>query len=171
VRILAATNSDLEEKILNNNFRQDLYYRLNVIPIFLPPIRERKEDIPVLVELFIKKYSAKTDKVIRSISHEALMLCLNYPWPGNVREIENAIENAVVMCDSDALNVKDLPFHIRGQLNTEVPKINYDSMKDDAERKIIEDTLRITKGNKTKAAELLGISIRTMRYKSKKYSL
>lgn len=171
VRVIAATNSDLEKKIEAQHFRQDLYYRLNVIPIFLPPMRERKEDIPILIEHFIKKYVTRTDKVIKSISHEALMLCLNYPWPGNVREIENAIENAVVMCDSDSINVKDLPFHIKGQLITEVPKIDYDSMKDDAERKIIEDTLRITKGNKTKAAELLGISIRTMRYKSKKYSL
>ena len=109
VRILAATNKDLLKEVRNGNFREDLFYRLNVIPIFLPPLGERKNDIPILVEHFLKLFAVAKGKNIRGVSSEALRLLLDYPWPGNVRELENTIEHAVVLAKAGQVEVWDLP--------------------------------------------------------------
>jgi DNA-binding NtrC family response regulator len=177
-RVIAATNANLEEKIKDDQFREDLYYRLNVIPIFLPALKERPEDIGPLLEHFIKKFSHKNNKQIDGISPEALSICHEYHWPGNVRELENAIENAVVLADDSILKPEDLPFY----LNVKKQKIDfsiinaesgsdYRSQIDSAERMILVNALEETKGNKTHAANLLGFSIRTMRNKTRKYGL
>ena len=177
VRVIAATNANLEEKIKTDQFRDDLYYRLNVIPIFLPSLRERPEDIGPLLEYFIKKFSQKNKKNIEGISPEALTICHEYHWPGNVRELENAIENAVVLTDSIIIKPKDLPFYLNtkkqnidfSSLNDSV--IDYKSQMDSAEKMILINALKQTNGNKTHAANLLGFSIRTMRNKTRKYGL
>ncbi len=178
VRVIAATNANLEEKIQSDLFREDLYYRLNVIPIFLPSLKERPEDIGPLLEYFIKKFAHKNKKRIDGISPEALSICHDYHWPGNVRELENAIENAVVLADDNILKPEDLPFY----LNVKKQKLDFNLVNaesgsdyrgqiDSAERMILVNALKETNGNKTHAAKLLGFSIRTMRNKTRKYGI
>jgi two-component system NtrC family response regulator len=113
VRVITATHRDLEEAIKKGLFREDLYYRLNVISILLPPLRERKEDIPLLIDLFLQKYSNENQKSISDISQEARALLLRYPYPGNIRELENLIERAVVLCRGEMITTQDLPFHLK----------------------------------------------------------
>jgi len=178
VRVIAATNANLEEALENGRFREDLYYRLNVIPIFLPPLRERPEDIGPLVEHFIDKFSKKNNKEIKEISAEALSICLQYSWHGNVRELENAIENAVVLTDDTIIFPQDLPFYIKAQKQdsglpdlSEFAGLSYQAQIKYAEKIIISKALEETNGNRTYAAKKLGFSIRTMRNKIKKYGL
>lgn len=178
VRLITATNSDLEKAIREGRFREDLYYRLNVIPIFIPPLRERPEDIGPLIEHFIDKFSTKNNKKIEGITKEARDLCLAYSWPGNVRELENAFENAVVMTENNWLQPEDLPIYIKtlpgstkGVPREELESGNYREQLDYAEKMIIKKVLLEAKGNKTHAAQKLGFSIRTMRNKVKKYGL
>jgi len=178
LRVIAATNANLEEKIQADQFREDLYYRLNVIPIFLPSLKERPEDIGPLLEYFTKKFSHKNNKRIDGISPEALSICHEYHWPGNVRELENAIENAVVLADGNILMPEDLPFYLNvKKQKTDSPVVNiesgsgYRSQMESAERTIIINALKQTNGNKTHAARLLDFSIRTMRNKTRKYGL
>jgi two-component system response regulator AtoC len=178
VRLIAATNANLEEKIKADLFREDLYYRLNVIPIFLPSLKERPDDIGPLLEYFTRKFSLKNNKKIDGISPEALTICHEYHWPGNVRELENAIENAVVLADENILKPEDLPFYMNVkrqelkfiELNKEAGT-DYRSQMDYAEKMILINALKETKGNKTHAANLLGFSIRTMRNKTRKFGL
>jgi len=178
VRVIAATNTDLEKAIKEGRFREDLYYRLNVITIVVPPLRERKSDIPLLIDHFIEKYSKENNRKIDGITKEALDICLDFHWPGNVRELENAIENAVVMSEGTSITEKDLPSYLHA--TSLVPSIeindielngNFDSQMHQAERLIFERALKEAGGNRTKAAEKLGISLRTMRYKVRKYNL
>ncbi|MCP4723567.1 MAG: sigma-54-dependent Fis family transcriptional regulator, partial [bacterium] len=115
VRVIAATNSNLEKAINDSRFREDLYYRLNVIPIVIPPLRKRKSDISLLVDHFVKKYSAENGKADMVFSREAEGMLMDYDWPGNVRELENAVENAVVMCEGDMINVEDLPLYLKSR--------------------------------------------------------
>ena len=115
VRVITATHRDLEEAMKKGEFREDLYYRLNVISIPLPPLRERREDIPLLIDYFLKKYSKQNQKSISDISKEARTLLLHYPYPGNVRELENLIERAVVLCRGEIITTQDLPFHLTGR--------------------------------------------------------
>ncbi|MCP4726058.1 MAG: sigma-54-dependent Fis family transcriptional regulator, partial [bacterium] len=177
VRVIAATNSNLEKAINDGRFREDLYYRLNVIPIVIPPLRKRKSDISLLVDHFVKKYSAENGKTDLVFSREAEGMLMDYDWPGNVRELENAVENAVVMCEGDMINVEDLPLYLksRSKIATKVDLLDeewdYTKQIENSEKQIIEKALEKTNHNKTKAAELLGISLRTMRYKVKKYML
>ena len=178
MRVIAATNANLEEKIQADQFREDLYYRLNVIPIFLPSLKERPEDIGPLLEYFTKKFSHKNNKRIDGISPEALSICHEYHWPGNVRELENAIENAVVLADGNILMPEDLPFYLNvKKQKTDSPIMltesgsDYRNQMESAERMILVNALNETNGNKTHAASLLGFSIRTMRNKTKKYGL
>jgi transcriptional regulator with PAS, ATPase and Fis domain len=178
VRLITATNADLEEAIKAGRFREDLYYRLNVIPIMMPALRDRKEDIGPLVEHFLDKFAEKNSKKISGIDPEALNICLNYPWPGNVRELENAIENAVVLSDSEYIKAEDLPAYIKTTtIESDLPdfgdisSLNYREQLEYAEKIIIKKALEETKGNKTHAADRLGFSIRTMRNKVKKYDL
>jgi len=177
VRVIAATNANLEEKINDDQFREDLYYRLNVIPIFLPSLKERPEDIGPLLEHFIKKFSHKNNKQIDGISPEALSICHEYHWPGNVRELENAIENAVVLADGNIITPEDLPFYLNIKKKSDIslvqaePGSDYRNQIESAERMILVNALKQTNGNKTHAASLLGFSIRTMRNKTRKYGL
>lgn len=176
VRVIAATNRNLEEAIKKGTFREDLYYRLNVVTITLPPLRERKEDIPLLIEHFLKKYSAQNKKEVVGLSKEAHELLRQYDYPGNVRELENIIERAVVLCPGKIITVNELPLNIReynlaefyekDQQGRSLPK-----MLEDIERQMISKALKNNDGVQTRAAAELGISERVLRYKMKKYGL
>jgi DNA-binding NtrC family response regulator len=178
VRVIASTHKNLEQALKENLFREDLYYRLNVIPIFLPPLRERREDIPLLIQHFTNIYSEETNIPPKKISTEVIDICMQYDWFGNVRELEHAIENAVVMGEGDIILPEHLPFNVSSTA-TGGEKFGaisdsgdtYNEKMDLAEKIVIRDALKKTDGNRTKAAKLLGISLRTMRYKVKKYNL
>jgi transcriptional regulator with PAS, ATPase and Fis domain len=183
VRVITATNRDLEQALNNGAFREDLYYRLNVIPIFLPPLRERREDIPLLIDHFIKRYSKLNNKTMIGIAEDALELCEAYDWPGNVRELENAIENAIVLGEGETLLAEHLPvtlsmrktamegFAAESDDDFFPGGSSYREKMETAEKKILEEAIRQADGNKSEAAKQLGISLRTMRYKIQKYKL
>ena len=176
VRVIAATNRNLEEAIRKGTFREDLYYRLNVVTVSLPPLRARKEDIPLLVEHFLKKYNRENKKNVISLSKEARDLLVRYDYPGNVRELENIVERAVVLCRGDALTTQDLPLNLReGQAETVLERErgsqSLPGTLEEIERQLIVKALQRSGGVQTKAAEELGISERVLRYKMKKYSL
>jgi DNA-binding NtrC family response regulator len=180
VRLIAATNADLENKIAEKLFREDLYYRLNVIPVLIPPLRERIEDIGPLTDHFVNIYAAKDNRDIKGISDEALKLLMAYEWPGNARELENALENAVVMCEGNTITPKDLPAYLQGSRTASSPLLNivmeennlsYKEKIDACEKEIIRQALIETQNNKTQAAKKLGFTLRTLRNKVKKYSL
>ncbi len=177
VRVIAATNSNLEQKIQDNSFREDLYYRLNVIPIFIPPLRERKEDISPLVDYFIKKYAHKNNRKITGISKEVRNTFLDYDWPGNVRELENAIENAVVLSENEIIEISDLPpyltsFSKDATFSVSVKKeYSYKEQLELYEKQLIIKALEEEEWNKNKAAEKLGYTIRTLRNKLSKYNI
>lgn len=176
VRIIAATHRNLEEAMAKGLFREDLYYRLNVISISLPPLRERKEDIPLLIDHFLKKYSDINQKNIHDLSKEARSLLLRYSFPGNVRELENIMERAVVLCREKVITTQDLPFHLqegRSEKEGEIlpkKKTLPDSIEE-IERDLIIKALHQHQGVQTRAAESLGISERVLRYKIKKYGI
>jgi len=165
VRLIAATNKDLEKEIKEGRFREDLFYRLNVFHIDIPPLRERKEDIPRLIEHFIKKYNQILNKRISAISSEGLSLLIDYSFPGNVRELENIIERAMIMCDSDIIE-KELLFFLE-QKNVS-PRLG--TLKE-MEREMIKKSLIAHKGNRTKTAQHLGISRRNLILKLKEYKI
>ena len=180
VRIISATNKELEVAVKEKHFREDLFYRLNVIQIKLPPLRERKEDIPLLVNHFLKKYSEELNKNILKISPEALQVLLNYEYPGNVRELQNIIERAVALENNQELTSHHLnsylsepPFLKKGPIDIEIPNegIDLEKMVEDLERTLLLKALNKTKGIKKKAAELLHINFRSMRYRLEKYGL
>ncbi|MFN3476031.1 MAG: sigma-54-dependent transcriptional regulator [Candidatus Methylomirabilales bacterium] len=163
VRIVAATNQDLAQAVKEKRFREDLYYRLNVITITLPPLRERREDIPLLAQHFLMLYARRNNKMIKGFSREAFDLLVDYPWPGNVRELENAIERAVVLSRDEVIDVDDLPEALVGEAPGErAITIPLGTPLEEVERRLIEETLRHTKGDKTLAAKLLGIASRTI---------
>ena len=169
VRLIAATNKDLMAEVESENFRDDLFYRLNVITLELPPLRSRREDIPLLVGHFLKKYRKKNKKPIRGISRQALEALEAYHWPGNIRELENAIEQAVVLTQSDSIEQTDLPtsIHEGGKSATSHgdPKsitVSLGTPMREIEQKVITEVLRKTSGDKEMAAKLLGISTRTI---------
>ncbi len=180
VRIISATNKGLEEAVKEKNFREDLFYRLNVIQIKLPPLRERKEDIPLLANHFLKKYSEELNKNIVRISPDTLQILLNYEYPGNVRELQNIIERAVALEGSQDLTSQNLnsylseqPLLKKGSIDIEIPNegIDLEKMVGDLERTLLLKALDKTKGIKKKAAELLHINFRSMRYRLEKYGL
>jgi len=184
VRVITATNRDLELALNDGVFREDLYYRLNVIPVFLPPLRERHEDIPLLVDHFIKRYSKMNNKPVFGIAPEALAFCESYNWPGNVRELENAIENAVVLGEGEEVLPEHLPVTVtmRKAATDMEAKANandfflasgasYREKMEAAEKLVLEEAIQRADGNKSEAAKQLGISLRTMRYKILKYKL
>jgi two-component system response regulator AtoC len=172
VRVLATSNRNLKEYIAEGRFREDLYYRLNVIPIHLPSLRERKEDIPLLIDHFIKKYEAENAKTIRGISQHALRMLIKYNWPGNVRELENMIERAVVTTRSDALTENDFPVEIAvGEVDLGDVGLRVPMKLEDGSKYLILKTLEKFNGNKTKAAEALGVSARTIRNKLQEYQI
>ena len=176
VRIIAATNRNLEEEINRGNFREDLYYRLNVVNLHIPPLRDRTEDIPILAEHFLHIYVPKNKKDIKGISAQAMDLLLKYRWPGNVRELENAIEHAVVLCSGNYITERELPLRIKKQKEQIDNKIEHqssfmDNSLEELEKKAIIAALEKTKGNKSKAARLLKITRRTLYLKMQKYGL
>ncbi|MDT8317132.1 MAG: sigma-54 dependent transcriptional regulator [bacterium] len=176
VRIVAATTKNLAEEVKRGLFRDDLYYRLNVFSIKLPPLRDRMEDTPFLVDHFIKKINGKLGRSVRGIEPAALEAIMGYPWPGNVRELENAIERAMVMTESDRLNMGDLSVEIREAGEGITPAFEADSfsIKKNGrmlEKSLITKALEETGGNRTKAAKLLEISHRALIYKIKDYGL
>jgi two-component system response regulator AtoC len=164
-RIIAATNRDLKEKVKEGAFREDLFYRLNVIHIQIPPLRDRIEDIPDLVRFFIGKFNTILDKHINGIEQEALKALKNYSFPGNVRELENIIERAMILSEENNINVCGLGIN---NLSSEIDK---SGILDDVEKKTIIDTLKRLGGNRTRAAKELGISRRKLQYKIKEYGV
>jgi transcriptional regulator with PAS, ATPase and Fis domain len=171
VRIIAATNRDLKEAIEKGEFREDLFYRLNVVNIHIPPLRERKEDIPLLVAVFLKEFARENDKNIEGLEPKARMILYNYPWPGNVRELRNCIESAVVMSKSGILTVDDLPPHVRADLETDTVRLSIGMSLADAEKEVIRATLAAQNGNKSRAADVLGIGRKTLHRKLQEYGL
>ena len=170
VRVIAATNRDPEEAIKSGALRKDLFYRLNVVSIKMPPLRERKEDIPLLINYFLNKYEVRSKNRVISISPEAMDVMLNYHWPGNVRELQNVIERAFALGVDETIKVRDLPPEIRnfGQ-TSEIHEMSYNLRKN--EIILIKKALRKTEGNKPEAAKLLGISITTLYRKIKRYQI
>lgn len=173
VRIIAATNKDLNEMVKKERFRQDLYYRLNVVPIKLPPLRERKEDIPLLIEYFLLKSSSISGKSKKNMSQEAIERLMDYNWPGNIRELENVIERCVVIKHGELIGLEDLPEYIINykENNEEAVLYKLNSAVDTAERETILKTLRECNSNRTKASEILGISRRSLHRKIIKYNI
>ncbi|NUO51067.1 MAG: sigma-54-dependent Fis family transcriptional regulator [Polyangiaceae bacterium] len=164
VRVVAATNKDLRAEVAAGRFREDLYYRLNVIAITAPPLRTRREDIPLLVDHFLGIYCKKNNKPRLGVSKDVTAKLMDYSWPGNVRELENVIERAVVLCRGDRLTLDDLPDTVRDSEPAEPSSITFSvgTPLDEVERRLIRETLRQAKGDKSVAAQLLGISTRTI---------
>ncbi len=172
-RFISATNKNLEEMVENKEFREDLFYRINVIHLKVPPLRERKEDIPLLVENFIEKFKKINGKNIYDIDKEALDLLINYDWPGNVRQLENVIERAVVLCQGEIITVDHLPERIKSKFKNNVNNILDSNNLNlyEIERKIILKALEEENFNQTKAAQKLGISRKQLRTKMKNLGL
>jgi two-component system response regulator AtoC len=177
VRIVAATAKDLAKEVNEGRFREDLFYRLNVLPIHIPPLRERKEDIPLLIHHFIKKYNQIINKNVVGIDQKALEALMRYKWFGNVRELENAIERAVVLSDKDHLEIENFPIEVQDfkeELQLEALSDEECSIKKASkalEINLIKRALKKTRGNHTHAARLLEISHRALLYKIKDYGI
>jgi DNA-binding NtrC family response regulator len=167
IRIIAATNRDLRQSVQQKAFREDLFYRLSVVPIHLPPLRERREDIPILAEYFLEKYRKKRRKSIKGITPEAMETLVCYDWPGNVRELENTVERAVVLTDSDSIQTADLQYY---GLDNCIDPVGGKSLED-VEKTHIQKTLEAFKGHKVKTAGVLGIDRKTLRLKMRKYKI
>jgi len=178
VRLITATNKNLNQLIKNGSFREDLYYRINVIPIVIPPLKERKEDIPILIDHFINKFSVENNKNVKGISKEALELLMQYEWPGNVRELENLVERVIALTFNEYIQLNELPLSFK---NT--PKINglkesildgkvsFLQGEEEFEREVISEALKKTNYIQSRAAEILGISRRILKYKMDKLGI
>ena len=178
VRIVAATNIDLRRAVEEGRFREDLYYRLNVIAVQLPPLRQRKEDIPALVHQFVLKYSKENDKPVVGVTPEALQVLMDYDWPGNVRELENVIERGVVLTTTETIGRDLIPDHVRTAPSFHVPHLAVPpegiSLRDviaNFERRLIESTLESTGGVQKEAARLLGLKPTTLNEMIKRHSI
>lgn len=180
VRIICATKKDLKKLVQEGRFREDLYYRLHVVIIHLPPLRERREDIPLLVNYFMKKYASQQRVAVHSISQEALRVLSEYHWPGNIRELENAIEHAIAFCTSDMITPKDLPENLReeatpsGLFSIELSTIDSLDLQEtlsDAERKLLLWAYQKTSGNQVRMSEILRIPRTTLQNKLVKYNI
>jgi two-component system response regulator PilR (NtrC family) len=178
IRVIAATNQDLTKMVADGKFREDLYYRINVIPVRLPPLRDRREDIPLLAEHFLAKYTAVMGKALTGISQDALVLLQQYDWPGNIRELENVIERAVALEQTPTVLPDSLPDHVAGgvggdRAEVKLPAAGFDLEQHvrDLERDYLAEALKKAGGVQVRAAELLGMSFRSFRYYAKKYNL
>jgi len=180
VRIIAATNADLKGAIEHKEFREDLYYRLNVFPIHIPPLRERREDIPLLLEYFLQRFSKGFNRTMRGFSRDALDLVMRYHWPGNVRELRNVVERICIMHNVDEILPAHLPREIWGEaprskmpFSYEIPPegIILDDVVDQIEKELVEKAFRISGGNVAKTARILNVPRGTLRYKLEKYQL
>ena len=175
VRVVAATNRDLRAMVADGRFRDDLYYRINVLSIDVPPLRERRDDIPVLIDFFLKKHTRNTSRLIRGLTPDARAVMLDYAWPGNVRQLESAIERAILLAENDLITVEDLPLEVRqearpgGEGGFKLPPqgISFEEF----ERNLIEQAMERTDYNITKAAKLLGLTFRTLQYRLEKFGI
>jgi len=178
VRLITATNKDLSQLLRSGGFREDLYYRINVVPIVIPPLRDRKEDIPLLLDHFLKKFNNENNKNVKGISKEAFELMMNYEWPGNVRELENLVERLIALTSNEYLQADEVPFALldtsrindfkESILNR---KVSFLEAQEEFEREIILDALRRTNYVQSHAAEMLGISRRILKYKMDKLGI
>jgi Nif-specific regulatory protein len=172
VRVVAATNKDLEEAVRKGGFREDLYYRLNVYSIYLPPLRERKTDIPLLADHFIDKHAAGHGKEVRRIATSAIDMLMSYHWPGNVRELENCIERAVVVCEAGAIHAHHLPPTLQtAEVSGTLPRQSLKEAVDAYEKDLVQDALKSARGNRAKAARLLHTTERILGYAVRKHGI
>lgn len=175
VRVVAATNRDLRGMVGDGRFRDDLYYRLNVLSVDVPPLRERRDDVPVLIDYFLKKHTRNTSRLIRGLDAEARRVMEDYAWPGNVRQLESAIERAILLCEGDLITVDDLPLEVRAESRPaaesqfKLPTEGIDF--EDVERHLITQAMERTDYNITKAAKLLGLTFRTLQYRLDKFGI
>ena len=178
VRLITATNKDLNQLIKKGNFREDLYYRINVVPIVIPPLRDRKEDIPLLIDHFINKFNVENNKNVKGFNKEAIELMMQYEWPGNVRELENLVERVIALTSAEYIQLSELPLSFKN-----IPKINglkesvldgkvsFIQAEEEFEREVILDALKRTNHIQSHAAEILGISRRILKYKMDKLGI
>ena len=173
VRFIAATNKDLREEIAERRFREDLYYRLNVVPISMPSLRERREDIPLLLESFLGEFCSIYHKTTKAVSEQALELLVQYPWPGNIRELRNLVERLVLLCRSDIIEPAALPSQIRQSAEEDqlAITVRLDQSIREVEKIVISNVLSRVTQNRTTAARILGISLRALHYKIKRFGL
>ena len=172
VRVITATNKNLEQAVEQDTFRHDLYYRLNVFPIYMPPLRERKTDILLLVDHFLEKYAKENHKTIRRFSTPAIDMLMDYHWPGNVRELENCIERAVLLCEEGVVHSYHLPPTLQtGMESDTLPVLSLEDAVANLEKEMIIDALKNMRGNITLAAELLKTTVRKFSYKANKYNI
>ena len=171
VRVIAATNRDMEKEVKEGRFREDLYYRLNVVHIAVPPLRERRDDIPLLLNAFLKEYAKENGKNVTGIDNRARALLYKYDWPGNIRELRNCIESAVVMCGGNEITPEDLPPTVSASIAAPSITIPVGTTLDDAEKAIICENLAANKGNKSKTADILGIGRKTLHRKLQEYGI
>ncbi len=176
VRVVAATNRDLRAMVSDGRFRDDLYYRINVLSIDVPPLRERREDIPVLIDFFLKKHTRNTSRLIRGLTPDARKVMLDYAWPGNVRQLESAIERAILLAEADYITVEDLPLEVRQETRPAAEgagfKLPAEGVNfEDVERNLILQAMERTDYNITKAAKLLGLTFRTLQYRLEKFGI
>ncbi len=171
VRILSATNKDLEKEVEKGNFREDLYYRLNVVKLDIPPLRDRKDDIPLLVATFLKDFSLENNKNIDGIDQKAQAALYNHNWKGNIRELRNCIESAVVMSRNSIISYDDLPVSVKNENSADHINIKTGITLDEVEKIVIQSTLSSLNGNKSKTADVLGIGRKTLHRKLNEYNL
>jgi transcriptional regulator with PAS, ATPase and Fis domain len=172
VRVIAATNKKLQEAVAAGRFREDLFYRLQIVPIVMPPLRERAEDIPLLIERFFEQLMAKHKRRPKRMSAEALQLCQRFPWPGNVRQLRNMIERLVITCREVEVGVNQLPDSLREyDRHTTTFTVRPGTSLAEVEKLLIRQTLTHVTSNRQEAAQALGISRRALQYKLKQYGL
>jgi DNA-binding NtrC family response regulator len=171
VRLIATTNRDLKHEAEAGRFRSDLYYRLNVMPIRTPPLRERKEDIPLLVAAFLKEFSQENGKPIEGIDPKARQALYNYSWPGNVRQLRNSVESAVVLSKGTTITLEDFPPNLRGESGNDTLRLPLGASLAEMEKEVIRSTLAREGGNKSRTAEVLGIGRKTLHRKIEEYGL
>jgi DNA-binding NtrC family response regulator len=171
VRVIAATHRDLQELVKDNRFREDLYYRLHIIPIVLPPLRERAEDIPLLSHFFLQRIAGQLNRPQLQLAPDAIMMLQSYSWPGNVRELENVLERAAVLAEQDTIRAADLPVRPSSRSEQNPSAMSLDSLLEQVERQALVQALQQSKGVKMEAARLLGIKTSTLYYKMEKYGL
>jgi transcriptional regulator with PAS, ATPase and Fis domain len=175
VRVVAATNRDLRAMVQDGRFRDDLYYRINVLSIDVPPLRERREDIDLLIDFFIKKHTRNTSRLVRGITPDARRLMNDYSWPGNVRQLESAIERAILLAEGDYITIEDLPLEVRQEARPTSEgsfKLPAEGLVfEDMERNLILQAMERTDHNITKAAKLLGLTFRTLQYRLEKFGI
>ena len=172
VRLIAATNQDMEKVLAEGKFREDLYYRLNVFTIFVPPLRDRKADMLLLADYFVEKFSREHGKIIKRISTPAIDMLMAYHWPGNVRELENALERSVLVCDGQVIHGHHLPPSLQtAESSGTITRVSMTDAVSAYEKDLIQDALKTTRGNRAKAARLLATTERVFNYKVRKYSI